>query len=297
MKRIWTIFLVVLLAMPAFTTRADKVEIIGDTLVAVSGSDTVRLSGAAEIQKYIARMLDDTVLQVKEGGDSLAAEVDSKDREFIEAATDHDLHKMWSDTARDINGAFLCTLLAIIFVSLMFRYLHRRRKYKMVEKAIENNYTLPDGVFGTTSRTTQTIIMPPVPEGPQPVVGTPINGAQGNAARAQATAQKMPMSRSINWMALKGGFIWAAIGVALMLAFATANAPFMVALCAIPTLIGAGKMFVAYQEQRDAVDAWNQRQAWEAAHPTPPQPEYREPEPPEFHAPTDENDQATAGAE
>ena len=118
MKRIWTIFLVVLLAMPAFTTRADKVEIIGDTLVAVSGSDTVRLSGAAEIQKYIARMLDDTVLQVKEGGDSLAAEVDSKDREFIEAATDHDLHKMWSDTARDINGAFLCTLLAIIFVSL-----------------------------------------------------------------------------------------------------------------------------------------------------------------------------------
>ena len=298
MKRIWTILLVVLLAMPAFTTRADKVEIIGDTLVAVSGSDTVRLSGAAEIQKYIARMLDDTVATLGQPGDSLYnAEEQLNARLDKELEAEAEFHERWAVTAEEITMATLFTIAAIVFITLMFRYLHRRRKYKMVEKAIENNYTLPDGVFGTTSRTTQTIIMPPVPDGPQPVVGTPINGAPGNAARAQATGQKMPMSRSINWMALKGGFIWAAIGVALMLAFATANAPFMVALCAIPTLIGAGKMFVAYQEQRDAVDAWNQRQAWEAAHPTPPQPEYREPEPPEFHAPTDENDQATAGAE
>ena len=297
MKRIWTIFLVVLLAMPAFTTRADKVEIIGDTLVAVSGSDTVRLSGAAEIQKYIARMLDDTVATLGQPGDSLYnAEEQLNARLDKELATQNEIHKRMANTAQDITMASLFTIAAIVFITLMFRYLHRRRKYKMVEKAIENNYTLPDGVFGTASRTTQTIIMPPVPgDGPQPVVGTPINGAQ--AASGPVLGQKMPMSRSINWMALKGGFIWAGIGLALMLAFATAGASFMVALCSIPLLLGIGKMFVAYQEQRDAVEAWNQRQAWEAAHPTPPQPEYREPEPPEFHAPTDENDQATAGAE
>ncbi len=297
MKRFWIILTVLALAMPSIQAAHPQIVAHGDTTIIIDGNDTVSFTGIADLQKYIAGVLDDTVLQVKEGSDSVTADVDSEDLEIIKAATDKDLHKLWSVTAEEITMATLFTIAAIVFIMLMFRYLHRRRKYKMVEKAIENNYTLPDGVFGTTSRTTQTIIMPPVPEGPQPVVGTPINGAPGNAARAQATAQKMPMSRSINWMALRGGFIWAAIGVALMLAFLTAGAPFMVALCAIPTLIGAGKMFVAYQEQRDAVDAWNQRQAWEAAHPTPPQPEYREPEPPEFHAPTDENDQATAGAE
>ena len=158
-------------------------------------------------------------------------------------------------------------IIFIIFLCLVFFYMHRRAKYRMIEKAIENNYELPASVAGLYPRNLQQ------PTPPQPII---INQQQpANGQPQQPGANQMPPFRQMeanhayvygrmgsaptlpgqyNIQGFKNGAIWTGIGLCLMLFWATIGAEPMVALSAIPVIIGAIKLFGEFFKQRSRIE-------------------------------------------
>lgn len=111
--------------------------------------------------------------------------------------------------------------LTAVIAILIFMYMKKRRYYKMVEKAIENNYQLPDNVGeGTPKKKTASI-----PVNPEEAVISPEK-----------------------WKGLKSGLLYAGIGACLSFAFRSQP---MSSLCAILIVIGVVKIVMNILQVRD----------------------------------------------
>ncbi len=274
MKKFTLSILTVLVACLALNA-APMVETRGDTLVVADGGDTVRLVGS-QITDKLSAILDDTLVNMN--------------KEVDQAGTDYDplkqperddwrvkMQEVWSSTAEVIGLAFIWGMVCLIALIMLFNYLKRRRKYKMVEKAIENNYPLPPYIFDGHAPV-QPVWNTPAPH--QPVQGTPLedgtpvepvqdeNGNPThpplnvqndpwNGQATQATQQPAMGTPRINWRAFQNSFILVAVGLGLMIMF---HETMLVGVFSILVLIGLGKGFIEYQEQRDAINGWRNRQ-------------------------------------
>ena len=260
----------------------------GDSVSVVRGGDTVLVVDRAGVEASINDFLGDTLLTADDAYDA------REEREYYlnERMTIDGGMRL----ARNIVAMLALGTIVIVFLALLFAYLNRRRKYKMVEKAIENNYPLPAELLGGRTVQQHNIYVTQPAAAPQAPAATP----QAPAATPQAPAvQGVPQpaatqTRAVtNWAAYKGGFITAAVGLGLMLFFAAAGATPMVALMSIILFVGLGKMFLVYQEQRNGVWMVNRQvtqqppqQQPQQPQPTqvPPQPVTREqPQPPYFN--------------
>lgn len=261
--------LLIMAAMMAIIPlRADNVSLQGDTLIIASDGDTVQLT-SSQITKKLGVLLDDTVINMT---DEVA--------EPIERDNENDwrvrMQEVWSNTAEVIGLAFIWGMVCLIALIMLFNYLKRRRKYKMVEKAIENNYPLPPYVFDGHA-TAQPVWNTPATQ--QPVQGIPISdgtpveptaddedtptpppfNVQNDPWNEQATQapQQPAMGKPrINWRAFQNSFILVAVGLGLMIMF---HETMLVGIFSILVLIGLGKGFIEYQEQRDAINAWRNK--------------------------------------
>ena len=246
-------------------SAADNVQLQGDTLIIARDGDTVRIA-APQITEKLGVLLDDTVI-------NLADNEVAQPQELNDRSDWVDMQRIWSNTAENISIVFVWGMVCLIALIMLFNYLKRRRKYKMVEKAIENNYPLPPYVFDGHAPA-QPVWSAPAPQ--QPVQGTPIadgtpvepavdeNGnptpppfnVQNDPWNGQATqAPQQPVMGSprMNWRAFQNSFILVAVGLGLMIMF---HETMLVGIFSILVLIGLGKGFIEYQEQRDAINAW-----------------------------------------
>ena len=131
----------------------------------------------------------------------------------------------------------------VVIAILVFMYMKKRRYYKMVEKAIESNYQLPENVGeGTPKKKTASI---------------PVNPEE-----AAISPEK--------WKGMKSGLLYAGIGACLSLAF---NSQPMSSLCAILTVIGVVKIVMNVLQVRDVEKQLAYRRE---------QQQYSAPEPPEM---------------
>ncbi|MBO6250197.1 MAG: hypothetical protein J6N71_02485 [Muribaculaceae bacterium] len=257
--------LVILLAAalaPACGWSAKVISTEADTMMVTDGSDTLRIIGKnmGKLGERISQALDDTVINRASIDSAVASNVDSWPNDNI-----MELNRIWSRVANQAISAFWIALGVIIFICLLFGYLRRRRKYRVIEKAIENNYPLPEGILGNKP-SSQTIYVQPAPApAPRPVAPPPAqawtrpaNGPQaaGTASgntQAQPSAvpnASIPAGMPVNWRALWPAFKWIVAGLSGMLFFALAGGAWpMVGLCTIPLLIGLGKAFILYQDQ------------------------------------------------
>lgn len=268
-KYILLIAAVLIASMPM--TAGRIVETRGDTLMIARDGDTVRLSGTQTIKELVG-MLDDTLININKEVDQ-----DIDDGEVITPGT-HQLaiesQEIWASVAKE--GIICCTwaLVCLILVILLFNYLKRRRKYKMVEKAIENNYPLPPYVFeGHTSAPSNYYAPVPPVQGSPVLEGTPVNegepvvdengevvppplGVQNDPWRNTAQPQPVMGEPRMNWRAFQSSFVLVAVGLGLMGVF---HETALMGIFAILVLIGLGKGFIEYQDQRDAINAWKNR--------------------------------------
>ena len=268
MKKITLLIMATMMAIIPLSA-ADNVSLQGDTLIIASDGDTVRLT-SSQITKKLGILLDDTIINMT---DEVAEPIERDNRSDWRVR----MQEVWSSTAEVIGLAFIWGMVCLIALIMLFNYLKRRRKYKMVEKAIEKNYPLPPYIFDGHA-TAQPVWNTPAPQ--QPVQGTPIedgtpaepaldeNGTPTpppfnvqndpwNGQATQATQQPAMETPRINWRAFQNSFILVAVGLGLMIMF---HETMLVGVFSILVLIGLGKGFIEYQEQRDAINGWRNRQ-------------------------------------
>ena len=253
---------------------ADNVQLQGDTLIIASDGDTVRLT-SSQITKKLGVLLDDTLVNMNKEVDHAGSDYDPLEPERDDWRVR--MQEVWSNTAENISIVFIWGMVCLIALIMLFNYLKRRRKYKMVEKAIENNYPLPPYIFDghapvqpvwNTPATQQPVQGIPISDG-TPVEptsddeGTPtpppfnVQNDPWNGQATQATQQPAMGTPRINWRAFQNSFILVAVGLGLMIMF---HETMLVGVFSILVLIGLGKGFIEYQEQRDAINGWRNRQ-------------------------------------
>ena len=256
------IIIIMLLAM--FTmVQADadtQFETRGDTTIIIDGQDTVRFMGVNALTQKITGLLNDTLVNLNEDGSEAQYETENP------LQSGENIADTVASTAESISESFFLAVVFIVALSLLFYYLHRRRKYKMVEKAIENNYQLPGYIFGVHQEPAR----PAYTQAPTP---PPFN-ADGIAAQqpAQADAPQsarpgyqvppMPVPDRINWSQMKDGLTLVAVGIGLMLFFFVVGATRLACIFIILILIGAGRIWVNYKDQQNAIEWARRQQTW-----------------------------------
>ena len=227
------------LAVAAFLAtgacQASKVHFSGDTMIVVDGDDTTSITGAQARQK-LAKVLDDTVVG-KRSEQALTAD-DDDDTVTLDRA-DYLMLKQRSDNYdRDelqcVIGVVLVLSMLVLIIAMsciVAAYKNRRNRYHMIEKAIENNYQLPD-------REVVSVMYQ------QPMTAQP--------AQNGMPAQNLGFN-GINWNLFYRSFVIIIVGFALVLFFALAGAEQMAALASIVLFVGLGKAFIIYQNQRGRI--------------------------------------------
>ena len=263
-KTILTFAMMLMMALSATAgpivkaTPASKanVEFKGDSIVVTDGDQSVTVSGLPEMQKVrdkINAALDDTLTA---GGTT----VEIGDRRGELAPDDiKEISNQWASVAKQwaISGSFC--LLGLVALVLFFRFLNRRNKYRVIEKAIENNYPLNELSLNDTKRSAiyvqQPVVTaaPPVQPGQVPV-GTPISG--------QTPDNPIVMTDMVNWRALMPAVKWIGWGIVLILfsvAIGDAENPFWPVGLAL-VVVGLCKGFILYKEQKALQEAWKRGQ-------------------------------------
>lgn len=263
------IFLTACTVMPAWGSKTS-VSMKGDTTTVIENGDTTRVVGGINIGKIIERALGDTVVSPGDDAEDVETAADAAEGYYNREADMRTRQAMMQNMVQNIVGYTVVGAIFIIFFSLLFYYLHRKAKYRMMEKAIENNYPLP----GTPVMGQETPIQPqPQPEGshPQPQPQPQVAGL----ARLSFNG----VQPYLDWRSFHRSFILIAVGVALMLFFAAAGSIEMVALMSILVLIGAAQALINYQQQKQMIA----RQLWQQQHG--PQPPVQQPQQPPVFKP------------
>ena len=238
-------------------TPASKanVEFKGDSIVVTDGGESVTVSGLPELQKVrdkINEVLDDTLTT---GGEATVQigdqEISPEDLKYM---SDH-----WGEVVKQISYASILGLLALVLLVLLFRYLNRRNRYRVMERAIENNYPLNDLSF-TDVRHSAVYVQQPVvnaaaPQQPgQVAMGTPIQGQTPN--------NPIVMTGVVNWRALMPGIRVLGWGLFLSLFglfVCGGDDPFTFIGIAL-MFVGLCKSFILYKEQKALEEATQRSQ-------------------------------------
>lgn len=211
-----------------------EVKRSGDTTLLITpNADTVLLVDGNTLTQKLKSTLDDTIY-----ADGQEAEAVQSDNESAINQADNDRF-FFSNMVKHVCHMIFTTIFLIVLVVSLFSYLRRRAKYKMIEKAIENNYPLPSSLLGNQ------------PSAPVPPA-VPASGQPANlwAQQPQAVTQPQPAGR-ISWHAYKSSVTLVIVGFVLVMFFLAANSPEMAFLCSAILLFGLAKGFFTYQEQRN----------------------------------------------
>jgi len=244
------------------------VAVKGDTTAVTAGQAAVPVNGVdlQKVNKKIQEALDDTLT----GGPGTTVEIDGRQGELAPEDI-KEISNQWASVVKQmiISGSFC--LLALVALVLLFRFLNRRNKYRVIEKAIENNYPLNELSLNDVKRSAiyvqQPVVQAPpvvnVASSPQPggvPVGTPIQG--------QTASNPIVMTDMINWRALMPAVKWIGWGTLLVLfsvAIDNYENPFWpIGLALI--VVGVCKGFIIYKEQKTLQEAWKRAEQQRGSH-------------------------------
>ena len=245
-----TIMTFVMLLMIAFAAPMAAGAPITKTDSVIDASK----KGVERVREKIDQTLNDTIASTSGGVISIGNESEMTPEDIKE------ISNQWASVVKQmfISGSFC--LLGLVALVLLFRFLNRRNKYRVIEKAIENNYPLNELSLTDVKRSAiyvqqPVVTVPPVinaatPQQPGGVpVGAPISG--------QTPANPIVMTDMVNWRALRPAIAWlgwGALGLFCGLAIGSSNPFTPVGLALI--FVGLCKGFIIYKEQKSLQEAW-----------------------------------------
>ena len=245
-------------AVPTVTaqpTSKTHVSFKGDSIVVTDGDEEITVSGIPQkVRDRINEALDDTLTS----GSGTTVEFGDQRGELAPEDI-KEISNQWASVAKQwaISGSFC--LLGLVALVLFFRFLNRRNRYRVIEKAIENNYPLNELSLNDVKRSAiyvqQPVITaaPPVQPGQVPI-GAPLEGA--------TPQQPVIMTDMVNWRALMPAVKWMGWGVLLILfsvAIGEFDNPFWPVGLAL-MFVGACKGYILYKEQKALQEAWKRGQ-------------------------------------
>ena len=238
-KTILTFVMLLMIALAAPTAMGAPITKT-DSVIDAS------MKGVERVREKIDQTLDDTIASTNDGvitiGDA------NMTPEDIKAISDQ-----WASVVKQmfISGSFC--LLGLVALVLTFRFLNRRNKYRVMEKAIECNYPINDLSLSDAKRSAIYVQQPVVtaaPQAGQVHVGAPISG--------QTPDNPIVMTDMVNWRALMPAIKWIGWGIVLVcfsIAACGGDDPFWpIGLALI--FVGVCKGFILYKEQRTLQEAW-----------------------------------------
>jgi len=243
---------------PAWSSKTS-VSMKGDTTTVIEDGDTTRVVGGINIGKIIERALGDTLVSTADSAEDAEGAADDAAAYDNREANMRARQAMMQEMVQNIVTCTVVGVIFIIFFSLLFYYLHRKAKYRMMEKAIENNYPLPGTpMMGRQAPVqSQPVAQPQSQSQSQPQSAPPQPPVAGLANLGFNNVQPY-----LDWRSFHRSFMLIAVGVALMLFFAAAGSIEMVALMSILVLIGAAQALINYQQQKQVIA----RQLWQQQH-------------------------------
>ena len=257
---ILSIVIAVISLLSSFSAQADNasLQIKGDSMVVVNGKDTVTISMGKlqELAGKINNRLGDTII------DNAIAIADAAIAE-TDAATNYETDQKeialanirYMNATKEkvfitaITAIVFGTILLIVIFSLIAVYMRRRAKYRIVEKAIENGYTLPDSFYGNTTVVNQVPVMPVPPVMPQQP-----NAPQQPQAPQQSTTNNNcydDVFARMRWhRGARSGFKMGVIGLCFLTFAFMIQEEFFAAIGFIFLIIAAAKLAIAYFDTR-----------------------------------------------
>ena len=246
-----------------------NVEFKGDTMVVTDGDESVTVSGLPmqRVRDKINNALDDTLT----GGSGTTVEIGDHHGDLSPEDV-KEISDQWASVVKQmtISGSFC--LLGLVALVLLFRFLNRRNKYRVIEKAIENNYPLNELSLNDTRRSA-IYVQQPVITAPPVVSGAPVQQADqvpvGTPLKGQTAANPIVMTDMVNWRALMPAVKWIGWGTLLVLfsvAIGDTENPFWpIGLALI--VVGVFKGFILYKEQKTLQEAWKRGQQMQPREP------------------------------
>ena len=265
-KTILTLAMTLMLAI-SVTTAVAKPAIKGNATSQAASAmttkvDSATMSGVAEMEKVrdkIQAALDDTVASSDGSYISIGRDTDMT-AEDVKVISAH-----WASVVKELGGFATFGVLGLVLLVLLFRYLNRRRKYSVIEKAIENNYPLNELSLNDFKRSAIYVQQPVVTAAPQQPgqvpVGTPIKG--------QTPVNPIVVTNVVNWRALMPAVKWIGWGAMFVLfsiAVGEGDDPFWPLGVAL-IVVGLFKGFILYKEQKALQDAFNRAQQMQPREP------------------------------
>jgi len=194
-----------------------NVEFKGDTMVVTDGDKSVTVSGLPmqRVRDKINNALDDTLT----GGSGTTVEIGGHHGDLSPDDV-KEISDQWASVVKQmtISGSFC--LLGLVALVLLFRFLNRRNKYRVIEKAIENNYPLNELSLNDTRRSA-IYVQQPVITAPPVVSGAPVQQADqvpvGTPLKGQTAANPIVMTDMVNWRAMMPAVKWIGWGTLLVL--------------------------------------------------------------------------------
>ena len=275
---ILSIVIAVISLLSSFSAQADNasLQIKGDSMVVVNGKDTVTISMGKlqELAGKINNRLGDTIIDNAIAiADAAIAETDAATNDETDQKEIALANIRYMNATKEkvfitaITAIVFGTILLIVIFSLIAVYMRRRAKYRIVEKAIENGYTLPDSFYGNTTVVNQVPVMPVPPVMPQQP-----NASQQPEAPQQSTTNSNncydDVFARMRWhRGARSGFKMGVIGLCFLAFAFMIQEEFFAAIGFIFLIIAAAKLAIAYFDTRvPAVPQAPQQQ------PTPQQP-------------------------
>ena len=275
---ILSIVIAVISLLSSFSAQADNaiLQIKGDSMVVVNGKDTVTISMGKlqELAGKINNRLGDTIIDNAIAiADAAIAETDAATNDETDQKEIALANIRYMNATKEkvfitaITAIVFGTILLIVIFSLIAVYMRRRAKYRIVEKAIENGYTLPDSFYGNTTVVNQVPVMPVPPVMPQQP-----NAPQQPEAPQQSTTNCNncydDVFARMRWhRGARSGFKMGVIGLCFLAFAFMIQEEFFAAIGFIVLIIAAAKLAIAYFDTRvPAVPQAPQQQ------PTPQQP-------------------------
>lgn len=210
------------------------------------------IKATQDINEYVESRLDDTLFM-----DVTPVDNGQEDNEILDYYNEqhqreYEFFNRGFDFVKKIGLGFVIFILLLITITIIGEYLKRRQKYKIIEKAIENNYPLPPGFLGKDVR---------------PTTIQHVHYTQGEISGKRV--KNVIEYKQNDWANYRSGIKWFAWGFSFMLFFIIVDAPIWV-FALIPLIIGIGKLYAAYKIQKAVDDANTYSQEEDKEMPTPP---------------------------
>ena len=254
MRRVIFSIMIALVAMLNTYMAAENasVQMRGDSIVVMDGGDTVTvaMSGLKQLVGKISNKMGDTL--VDKSGEAIA--VDMIDENYTPSESDLAVEQIFSERQNGeqkfiaiVTGIVFGSILLIVLFSLIAYYMRRRAKYRIIEKAIENGYELPESFYGNSRN--QRPVMPVPPVTPQ----QPVQPAQPNAPQQPV----MPASDNgdllfrLRWhRGARSGMTLSVVGLCFVVFGLAIGEEFFAAIGLAIILIGAAKIALGYFDVR-----------------------------------------------